>query len=283
MYGLNFTATSPKKGVGQKRGWAKKGGSLVYSAETREKPNAAEEPRNQTDKKSDMSRQGPEPMDVDDSRDIVLYGDYDGAVEGLGVDLPDPNGGALVDVPVKLLAVSGGEAAKGVPEVRVWAIGDESRTKYWERKDTEEQKSKAAAGEWLPQIVANELFARMADEGEETVPVHEFIEEACNDTGDSVLAVEANLFHNEQAALRKALRAKRGLAQASIRRFFRERVRPRSTKKIATTFTQDCITFDEALNISCAAPSRPHRPAPSRPRRPLNPPPAPGLTSSPPR
>lgn len=183
--------------------------------------------------------------------DVVIVGQYQGAVEGLGVDLPEPPQGAAPDeVPMKLLAESEGEAVEGVPRVRVWAVGDERVTKYWDAKGTEEQEEKLARGEWLPMIVANELYGRMVEEGRESVPPDAFVEEACNDTGDSVLVAGAHLFHWKQGAFRKGLRATRGLARAGIRRFLRERVRPRSTKKVAETFVRDCVSLDGAKGMA---------------------------------
>mmetsp|Transcript_23312 Transcript_23312/g.58437 ORF Transcript_23312/g.58437 Transcript_23312/m.58437 type:complete len:1029 (+) Transcript_23312:225-3311(+) len=190
-------------------------------------------------------------------RDVVLYGDYGGSLKGLRVDSEQPPESdsktpseSKWDVPRCVLAVSDGDANEDAPKVRVWAVGTEVKesTKYWELKGSEEHSKKVADGAWLPQIVANELHERMLEEGEESVPVGEFIEEACNESGDSLLVVEASLLQDKSAKFRRTLRAKRGVAQRIIRQFYVKTVRPRSTRSLALTFTQDCTTLDEAVN-----------------------------------
>mmetsp|Transcript_6055 Transcript_6055/g.14576 ORF Transcript_6055/g.14576 Transcript_6055/m.14576 type:complete len:1063 (-) Transcript_6055:927-4115(-) len=175
-------------------------------------------------------------------RDLVIFGDYEEAVKGLGVDSSDDARASPVSVPLKLLAVSEGPGSEDAPKVRVWCIGSKDDPKYWETKKSEDGTKSLAL------IVANELHDRMVEEGEDSVPVDEFVEEACNDAGESLLVVEAGLLHSRQGSFRAILRAKRRLAHSAIRLFFFKTVMPRSTKRIAKTFTQDCTTYDEAVN-----------------------------------
>ena len=68
-------------------------------------------------------------------------------------------------------------------------MGDVSGSKYWELPGSDECAKKVVEGQWLPQIIANELHERMLSEGVESVPRGEFMEEACNEEGESVLVL----------------------------------------------------------------------------------------------
>ena len=108
--------------------------------------------------------------------DVVLFGDY---------CLPSPEWKG--ELPLRPIAVSTSKPTADVPVVRVFAMGDVSGSKYWELPGSEGHAEKVAIELWLPQVVANELYERMLSEGEESVPRGEFIEEACNEGGESVL------------------------------------------------------------------------------------------------
>lgn len=188
------------------------------------------------DEADDVADDADEPDNVL-HRDLVIVGDYGSCVQYLTVDSKETHSND--EAPFCLLAVSEGEVSEDAPKARVWAIGFENVPKYWNGENS-----------GLPQMVADELFNRMLDEGDESVPVGEFIEEACNEHRDSILVVERSFFLSKLHSFRSMLHAKRGTAQRVIRFFYTNYVNPRSTKKIAQVFTQTCTTLDEATNIS---------------------------------
>jgi hypothetical protein len=138
--------------------------------------------------KSDHS-ESDEMSDGEEQRptDLVVIGDY--------YDLPPKFDGYL---PLFLLALSAQSPTADAPGVRIWAMGDVEGSKYWERKGSEAQIEKVAEEMWFPQIIANELQERILSEGEESVPRGEFIEEACNDQGISVLVCKPLPAHHVQ-------------------------------------------------------------------------------------
>jgi hypothetical protein len=114
--------------------------------------------------------------DTCDTCDLVLVGDF--------YDFPKEWRG---EKDAKHLAISQSTPTIHAPAVRVFAVGNVTGSKYWEHIGTDDYLTRVSEDAWLPQIVANELHERIISEGEESVPRGEFIEEALNDSGESIL------------------------------------------------------------------------------------------------
>jgi hypothetical protein len=166
--------------------------------------------------------------------DLVIVGDYTDDFTGVHDLHP--------------LAVSADK-----PTVRVYACGSVAKSKYWEPQGTQEYNVAVAVGTWLPQIVADELQARLLAEGEDCIPRGEFMEEVCNDGGESVLIVDAELLRNGRSAFRAMHRCKRFIAKYIIVAFMRKYLPTKSTMAIAKRFVLDGPTIEEARGGDFAA------------------------------
>ena len=174
-----------------------------------------------------------------DTCDLVLFGDY---------MLPGPDWTG--EIPLTPIAVSPADPNHDAPTVRVFTMGDVSGSKYWEVPGSEGHAEKIYEESWLPQIVANELHERIINEGRDSVPRGEFIEEACNEGGESVLVVDAALLKRRHKAFYSMLLAKRIVGKLMLSKFFFYFVRPASTKAVALKFIEQGTSLDEALDTT---------------------------------
>ena len=137
-----------------------------------------------------------------------------------------------------------------VPRVYVYALGVVTGAKYWEQPGSKEHSTKVESGDWLPQMVANELQTRIVEEGEESVPRGEFIEEACNEDGESVLVVDAQLLREKHGKFLSMFKMKGFVAKFVMRRFFNNHVTPRTIRAVAAKFCANGTSLDEAESLT---------------------------------
>jgi len=173
-----------------------------------------------------------------DTCDLVIFGDY---------MFPEPDWKG--EIPSEPIAVSTTDPEPDAPnetQVRVFAMGNVSGSKYWEPLGSEGQVEAYNDGLWLPQIIADELHERIVEEGMDSVARGEFIEEACNESGESVLVVDATLLKKRCKAFYSMLVAKRILGGLALKRFFMNHVCPRSTMRMAKKFIEQGTSLPEA-------------------------------------
>lgn len=166
--------------------------------------------------------------------DLVLVGDY-----------WLPSGNWKGEMPMLPIAMS--EAIPGVPQVRVFSTGNLGGSKYWELPGSAGWAEKVEGGAWLPSIVAKEMHERVVMEGlQAAVPRGEFIEEACNEAGESILVVDAELFRQKWRQILAVLTGKRLVAGSIVGRLCLRFVRERGTRALAARFCQSGVSFEEA-------------------------------------
>ena len=184
--------------------------------------------------------------------DLVLFGDY---------MFPESNWKG--EIPSEPIAVSTTDPKPGAPketQVRVFAMGNVSGSKYWEAPGSKDHAEEVNDDAWLPQIVADELHERIVEEGRDSVAPGEFIEEACNESGESLLVVDAALLKKRCKAFYSMLVAKRMVAKFVLHKFFVNHVRPVSTMAVALKFIQQGTSLEEAqattwVQYSCTSPT----------------------------
>lgn len=169
------------------------------------------------------------------SLDVVLFGDY---------HFPESNWKG--EIPLTPIAVSTTDPKPDVPIVRVFTVAMDHGSKYWEPQNSEDHCEAVNRGTWLPQVVANELHDRMVKEGRDSVASGNFIEEACNESGETILVVDVKWLKRNYMAFYSMLVAKRMVGKFVIRKFFAKHVRPVSTMAIALKFIQHGTSLEEA-------------------------------------
>lgn len=167
--------------------------------------------------------------------DVVLFGDY---------HFPESNWKG--EIPLTPIAVSTTDPRPDVPTVRVFTMVMNCGRKYWEVLGSEDHCEAVNCGTWLPQVVADELHDRMVEEGRDSVASGNFIEEALNESGESILVADAKLLKRNYMAFYSMLVAKRRMGNFKICKFFAEHVRPVSTMARALKFIQNGTSLEEA-------------------------------------
>lgn len=166
---------------------------------------------------------------------MVLFGDY--------VSLDENWKG---EIPLAPIAVSTTGPEPDVPTVRVFVAGVVSGSKYWGSPGSEAHTEEVDDEVWLPQIVADDVRKRMVQEGRESVARGKFIEEARNESGESVLVVDATLLKKRYKAFYSMLVAKRMVGKFVLHKFFVKHVRPVSTMAVALEFIRHGTSLAEA-------------------------------------
>jgi hypothetical protein len=90
--------------------------------------------------------------------------------------------------------------------------------------------------------VASELHERILNEGVESVPRADFLEEVCNDDGSSILVVSFEMFTENYDRFIFLQRTKDIYATVKIERFWRKFRAERSTKAIARKFCNEGVS-----------------------------------------
>ena len=171
---------------------------------------------------------------------LVIVGDYQSLLKPWTAEFDVDNPLYVSTVPI----------SSKVPRVYVYALGVVTGAKYWEQPGSKEHTIKVESGDWLPQMVANELQLRIVNEGEESVPRGEFIEEACNEDGESILVVDAQLLREKYHAFLAMFNVKRFVAKFVMRRFFSNHVTLHTTRAVAAKFCANGTSLDEAEKLT---------------------------------
>lgn len=176
-------------------------------------------------------------------REVVIYGDYEGCLEDLAGD-------ALSDPVLTLLASSDEDYNDAYPQVRVYCVGTDKHQKYWEKEGSDVHAEKVAEGRWFPQVIADELFERICDDGENSVPATHFIEESFTEYQDRLLIVSVPLFYRKVDSLRRILKSRIERSKKVLGLFYNGFVKPRSTKNIVKAFFEISTSPDVTQSTS---------------------------------
>jgi hypothetical protein len=171
---------------------------------------------------------------------LVLVGDYQSLLKLWTTEFDVHNPLYVSTVPI----------SSKVPRVCVFALGVVTGAKYWEQPGSKAHATKVESGDWLPQMVANELQNRIVEEGEDSVPRGEFIEEACNVDGESILVVDAQLLREQHSKFLSMFKVKGFVAKFVMRRFFSNHVTPHTTRAVAAKFCANGTSLDEAESLT---------------------------------